>query len=677
MIQLSDVRLEVATTVDRLSVSATFNSELNIINAPNTWGKSTLLQGIVFALGIEGMFSASRQAPLGEAMMRVVDGPRGRGAIVESSVTLTLRNERGSFMRCRRFAKSLDVAQTLVQTWSSESLDGLGSAEQVDTIVRETGSAVRKAGFHKVLADFVGWQLPTVPTFAGTEVPLYLELLFPLFYIEQKFGWSGVAPRVPTYLRIRDPLRRSVEYVLGLSTLDRIKQRNALREELQVLSGQWAAQRGRAREVAAAFGWTISTIPDSPTGFAQRRAVRVFVHNNDGFSELFEAQQQWAAELDALPEGQVTVAADRTAVSRQELEDAERELRRLGASARAAHESISLVQADLDAVSSRLSTIESDMRRFRDIRRLRALGSTVDVPLLSTNLCPTCEQELDGRHVATGEVLSVEGSSALADEERTTLLELRSSLESRIEVFRVNAVAASRDLTEWRERVRLLRDELAGPSAAPSYVEVASRLALQRKVDNAEHVLATVETVAEELDRIARRVDDLRARLAALGDEEQSAEDRATIQDFRDRFRDQLLAYGLSSLPPSEVTIDELSFLPANDGVELAFDVATGMSASDTIRTKWAYYTALLEASMRSPRAHHAGLLILDEPRQQETARESLAAFLHRLGGESASVDSQIIYATSEQPAILAQLVRGISHTLVPTPGLHLLSAMT
>jgi hypothetical protein len=64
-----------------------------------------------------------------------------------------------------------------------------------------------------------------------------------------------------------------------------------------------------------------------------------------------------------------------------------------------------------------------------------------------------------------------------------------------------------------------------------------------------------------------------------------SPSDGLILSNFRSRFREQLEAYGLRSLPASEVTIDETTLLPVNDGLELVFDVATGMSASDTIRT--------------------------------------------------------------------------------------------
>jgi len=66
--RLVDVRLDVVTAVASLNYRTRFSSGLNVLNAPNTWGKSTLLQSIIFALGLEGMLSASRQAPLGEAM---------------------------------------------------------------------------------------------------------------------------------------------------------------------------------------------------------------------------------------------------------------------------------------------------------------------------------------------------------------------------------------------------------------------------------------------------------------------------------------------------------------------------------------------------------------------------------------------------------------------------------
>jgi hypothetical protein len=124
-------------------------------------------------------------------------------------------------------------------------------------------------------------------------------------------------------------------------------------------------------------------------------------------------------------------------------------------------------------------------------------------------------------------------------------------------------------------------------------------------------------------------------------------------------------------VPPDEVTIDERTLLPINDGFELSFDVALGFSASDAIRTKWAYHTALFETASGQERGHNLGFMVLDEPRQQETDHRSLAAFLDRLNKNRGL--GQVIYATSEKPDVLNGLLKAIPHTIIPVPGQRLL----
>jgi hypothetical protein len=82
--------------------------------------------------------------------------------------------------------------------------------------------------------------------------------------------------------------------------------------------------------------------------------------------------------------------------------------------------------------------------------------------------------------------------------------------------------------------------------------------------------------------------------------------------------REQAASYGFSTFPPSELEISHESYRPQREGFEIGFE----MSASDTIRLKWAYQLALLEVA-RTAETHHAGLVIFDEPQQQKTAKIS------------------------------------------------------
>src|SRR4051812_36469015 len=62
----------------------------------------------------------------------------------------------------------------------------------------------------------MGWDLPQVPRFDGNEGPLYLEAVFPMFFVEQKRGWSATQGPFPTFLRIQDIARRVMEFLLDL-----------------------------------------------------------------------------------------------------------------------------------------------------------------------------------------------------------------------------------------------------------------------------------------------------------------------------------------------------------------------------------------------------------------------------------------------------------------------------
>ena len=674
-LQLVEITLDVLTSSAPLRYTTRFGAGLNVLAAPNTYGKSTLTQSIVFALGLEGMLSSSHAPPLGPAMMTVADLPgHQRAGVVESSVVLTCRNGSGQYLRTRRFALGGGVNSRLIQTWAADTEAELAKVRRIDTYVRMGGSAVQELGFHYVLAKFLGWSLPLVPQYRGGESPLYLETLFPMFYVEQKNGWGGVTPRMPTYLGIRDMLQRSVEYVLGLSTLDRLRTLNALKEELAEVRVAWAAAADRALAGAQAENLRASG-SRTVTGKAQRLPIHVEADVEGTWIPLSTALAQWSARLANLEDSRVVTAGERTSKSRLELAEAERSVRRIGGQLRTYSEQTSYLQADIDALSARLSSVEADRRRLQDLKRIRGLGSDLGVNVLSDDLCPTCQQELDHRHVATGEAATVEATLALGDAERTTLQDMRTIAERRLEDLTRARDALRQQLDFARGQVRLLRDELVTESAAPSLVEVREQLWLRDRIQGGHRVEALIAAADEELDALADRNDDLRARIRGLEDQPASKQDHQILADFNQRFRNQLKRYGLVSLPVEQISIDPNTLIPTDDGVELRFDITMGMSASDTIRTKWAYYVALMETATRSVTGHHAGLLVFDEPRQQETAMSSLSALITELGA-AAQQGNQILYATSGDQAELNTVLAGVPHERLPAPGNHLLLPM-
>lgn len=668
--RIVSVALDVQSTIGHASYQCRMGPGLNVLRAPNSWGKSTLMQSFVYALGLEGSLSTSSRVPLGPAMTQAIDTSRGRGGVAESFVTLTVVNESGRYLRVRRWAKSLQLSLNLMQVWAADSESGLDVARRQDMFVRQGRATVSELGFHRLLEEFLGWSLPFVPSFQGEDVRLYLEVLFPLFYVEQKFGWSGVAPRIPTHYRIRDPQQRAVEYVLGLSTLDLIRQRQALSEEEAAISAAWTAAAERLTGAADAENLRLISSVARPMGTGQRQAAALEALDGGEWVSLEVAETRWRQRLASLGD-QVLPAGDRASQSRAELEAAESQVRKLGAVVRDLREQVAISRADQDALAARLAAVDEDKRRLTDVRLIRRLGGELDLPLIAEGRCPTCQQDVDGRDVASGTVSTIDENIALLDAERVTLLAMQAAAEARTARLEESIQAAEVDFAAARDQVRLLRDELVSPSSAPSLSQMQERLTLQNRLRAAAAVRDIWAAVEHELDELSARLDHVRVRRAALGDQTTNASDAATLASFRTSLQEQLAAYGLRSVPPTEVTIDDWSLLPVNDGFELSFDLALGVSASDAIRTKWAYHIALFETASTQRRGHHLGIVALDEPRQQETDHRSLAAFLNRLNADRSL--GQVFYATSEEPDVLADLLRGIPHNLLPATGQNLL----
>ena len=96
-------------------------------------------------------------------------------------------------------------------------------------------------------------------------------------------------------------------------------------------------------------------------------------------------------------------------------------------------------------------------------------------------------------------------------------------------------------------------------------------------------------------------------------------------------------------LPVLGIEIAPDSYLPQRSGEPL---LSKDISASDNVRLVWAYLTGLLELARRFE-TPHPGLVVFDEPGQQDISDASLQGLITRLS-ETSSYGQQAILATSK-----------------------------
>jgi hypothetical protein len=179
------------------------------------------------------------------------------------------------------------------------------------------------------------------------------------------------------------------------------------------------------------------------------------------------------------------------------------------------------------------------------------------------------------------------------------------------------------------------------------------------------------EIVQELVDLVGDYVM-LRGELADLPTSEFSTSDNRKMERLGALVRSHLSDYGFSTYPPSEVLISGENFRPfvliRENGVEIQAELGFQMSASDAIRMKWAYLLSVFELG-REFGTNHPGILILDEPRQQEADHVSFDALIAR-AARCAGADGQIIFATSETPEELSGAIEGLDVNLLYLEGL-------
>ena len=218
MLRIRFLRLRAITAKQTFGADLAFSAGLNVLRAGNTSGKSTCLQAIMFALGLERALGPQLTIPLPYAMReRIQERVNGDyQQVLESFVELEIENGRSDILTIRRDV--VGGANTkLVKTWRGPRLSQSDdTGQQRDFFVHDPGASQREDGFHNFLIQFLGWKLPEVTRFDGSDSPLYIETIFPMLFVEQKRGWSAIQGPFPTFFGIQDLVRRVIEFLLDL-----------------------------------------------------------------------------------------------------------------------------------------------------------------------------------------------------------------------------------------------------------------------------------------------------------------------------------------------------------------------------------------------------------------------------------------------------------------------------
>lgn len=667
-LRVNYVQLRVQTSAGLYGTDLRLNGGLTVIHAPNTSGKSTSLQAILYALGLEQMLSPKREIPLPYAMRTHVEDPISGGThlVIASYVAVEIENAEGQRITVRRDVVSEHDRRLIHVSFGPKLTEPDQHFPERDYFIFDPGAAKRESGFHRLLAEFLGWSLPTVKRYDGGDTTLYLETLFPLFYVEQKSGWSSIPAPVPTHFRIRDVLKRSVEFILSLETHALELRRQELDLRIGAHRASWSATVDETNALADAFEMRVQGVPELPTALiADVQSSRLEIPSGEKWMSLSEHLASLQERLESLVQFEIPEVEELASEAALELDELSREIQELNAER---NDSFRMRQAEIiqrRSTVERIELLEEDIRKNQDARKLERFGSSLGRDLSPTH-CPTCEQAIEDALLPQGSidaVMSVDDNIEYLTAQRGIYKKLIQRSDAAIKDLDLHLLSSASAVREKTARLRALKSDLVAPSHAASAAFIEERLRLDARVQSLTSARERFENLMVRLSEQCLAFADLLSQRAELPESRFSIEDQAKLHAFQESVRRQLKLYGFRTFSPDDLEISEDTYRPQKEGFEIGFE----LSASDAIRLKWAYQVGLLAVS-RQHSTNHPGLLILDEPRQQEAAEASVAGLL-REAATQGTRGAQIIIGTSESLESIGDMLRQLPCQLIAFEG--------
>lgn len=231
---INNVRIAAITNKGVFSVNIPLEDGLNIIRAENSSGKSACVNAMAYGLGLEAILGPKSKRPFPKSLYEVIyDNKEDENPYFVSSsfVQITVTNSKNEKAIATRDILGNESKVTVTENEVSKDYF-LGSSGRV-------GSAKSERGFHRWLSDFIGWSLPNVVTYEGDEIKLYIECIFPLFFIEQKRGWSEIQANIPTSYGIKNVKKSAIEFCLGIDSFEYEKKVTRLKNSIESSEKEW------------------------------------------------------------------------------------------------------------------------------------------------------------------------------------------------------------------------------------------------------------------------------------------------------------------------------------------------------------------------------------------------------------------------------------------------------
>jgi len=393
MLKITQLRIDITTTDGHFEATIPFDSGLNIIRGDNTTGKSTALECVLYCLGMEELLGGRNEKTMQSVLKDEIEEHGWKFPVIESAVSLEISNGEETVV-IKRAVKSTSRDPRLVELYKGPAISNPSNEYSSDFMfLHDPGAATDiEYGFHNFLEAFMGVTLPHVEQFSGGERKLYMQCVFPSFYIEQKSGWSDFMATIPNF-GIRGVKNRAVEFILGLDAIENIRKKQDLAQRKAELLGEWRSTYKSMASIAKRINGRIVGIEKNPTTLINSKDIQIRIFHNEQetpFGDYVFGLHELLRQTQLEPISKAGANRDSMASKLEKLID---ELNEKRFYSDRIITDISDESNRLSALSIQLQNLNTDLNKNRTALKIENYGAQLKMRI-SKKICPTCQQPI-------------------------------------------------------------------------------------------------------------------------------------------------------------------------------------------------------------------------------------------------------------------------------------------
>lgn len=613
---------------------------LNLIIGENQVGKSTIINSIFYALGLESLLGYTNERALKPSVRDLLKDDEKEIKIYNSYVVLEIENKEKQIITLKRSIKQEEYKKNdMIKVYYNKIEDITSETKFIEYYLRKD-SYIKENGFFNFLEKYLKIKLPKVEKYDENYTKLYFENIFSAFFIEQTIGWSDFLNSSPGFYGIKQHKQKAIEFILGLDTNDIILRKTELKKQKKELEKKWELTNQLLKKIMKNYFIELSFDYLSYKEFLKENSKNIKINLVGNLIDINDYIHNLNLQLNEIKAKNISSIT---------IEDNDKIIEEYSEKIRVSQQLITDLQCNenilkkenfelelqLKTTENEILKIELERQVFKDIERLKNSGSNQGVKFEE---CPYCSNNLPlntfSKDIYT---MNIEENKKFV-EEKSKLLQATKQILVRELEFNKNSIESTRkEQNKNINELKILNSELPKISIQKDlfYKEFSLNRQLEEIIEAKKNI---VENFTLKKD-LAKKIDYIEKELENLPNDNISEKTKKIIERFQNKVKEYLKAFDFKSIDIDRIHIPLNNYFPKVEN----FDIRLHISASDFIRLQWAYYISLVECSILYPK-----ILILDEPGQQNVSMKSIKMLFEKLN-ESKNIQSIVSYAIDEK----------------------------